>query len=149
MALALEQAQAAVRMNEVPVGAIIVDRDSQNVIGRGFNCSISNHDPCAHAEVMALRDAAAHLKNYRLPGTVMYVTLEPCIMCIGGILHARLGRVVYGAPNTKKGISKSIMSLEQISEIHGHTTVHGGVLAEISSSLLKDFFCCRRLEKRK
>lgn len=102
MALALEQAQEAARLGEVPVGAVVVDAQGE-VLGTGYNRTIIDRDPTAHAEIVALRAAARRLDNYRLPGVSLYVTLEPCVMCIGAMLHARLARVVYGARDPKTG----------------------------------------------
>jgi tRNA(adenine34) deaminase len=114
------------------------------IIGRGYNQPIGLHDPSAHAEVMALRDAARHAGNYRLPGCVLYVTLEPCCMCVGAILHARIARVVYGAPDPKSGACGSIVNLFDDRRLNFHAEVAGGVLAEESSRLLKAFFAQRR-----
>lgn len=139
-ALALaEQAQGA---GEVPVGAVVV-RDGA-VIGSGFNSPINRHDPSAHAEILALRAAAAASGNYRLSGCTLYVTLEPCVMCSGAILHARIGRVVYGAPDPKTGACGSVLNLFAEPRLNHHTAVEGGILAEECGRLLKGFFQERR-----
>ncbi len=143
---ALSQAEAAGCLGEVPVGAVVV-RDGE-IIGRGFNSPIGDHDPTAHAEVMALRDAARRLGNYRLPGCELFVTLEPCAMCAGAILHARIARVVYGARDWKTGVHGSILDLFAESRLNHHTQVLGGVLADDCGRLLSDFFAARRRQER-
>jgi tRNA(adenine34) deaminase len=135
-------AREAAVCGEVPVGALVV-RDGE-IVGRGFNAPISRHDPTAHAEIMALRDAAANLGNYRLPGCTLYVTLEPCAMCAGAIMHARIARVVYGARDAKTGVHGSILDLFAEERLNHHATVEGGVLAEECGRLLSDFFAARR-----
>ncbi len=142
MGIALELAREAARLDEVPVGAIVV-RDGA-IIGRGFNQPIARHDPTAHAEVMALRDAAARLGNYRLPGCTLYVTLEPCAMCIGAIFHARIARVVFGAPDPKTGAAGSVIDLFAEERLNHHAEVVGGVRAEECGALLSAFFAARR-----
>lgn len=139
---ALAQARHAWALGEVPVGALVV-RDGE-IIATGFNRPIANHDPTAHAEIMALRAAAAILGNYRLPGCELFVTLEPCVMCAGAMMHARLARVVYGAADPKTGACGSIVNLFQESRLNHHTEVTGGVCADACSQLLKDFFAERR-----
>lgn len=139
---ALSQAEAAGCLGEVPVGAVVV-RDSV-VVGRGFNSPIGDHDPTAHAEVAALRDAARRLGNYRLPGCELFVTLEPCAMCAGAIMHARIARVVYGAKDLKTGVHGSILDLFAEPRLNHHAEVVGGVLAERCGRLLSDFFATRR-----
>jgi tRNA(adenine34) deaminase len=114
------------------------------VVGRGFNQPIGRHDPTAHAEIMALRDAAIRLGNYRLPGCTLYVTLEPCAMCAGAIMHARIERVVFGARDPKTGAAGSIIDLFAEARLNHHTAVVGGVLAEECGSLLSGFFAARR-----
>jgi tRNA(adenine34) deaminase len=143
MQLALEQALYAQRLGEVPVGAVIVDRDGA-IIGVGFNRTIQDHDPTAHAEVVALRAAAKHLSNYRIPGATLYVTLEPCAMCMGAIMHARLGRVVFGAFDPKTGACGSVINLPQESRLNHHTLVTGGVLEQVCGETLRTFFRYRR-----
>ncbi len=127
---------------EVPVGAVVVLNGQ--VVGRGFNAPIGRHDPSAHAEMLALRDAAAALGNYRLPGSTLYVTLEPCAMCAGVMLHARVARVVFGAPDPKTGACGSVVNLFAEPRLNHHASVAGGVLAEDCSQLLRDFFRGRR-----
>jgi tRNA(adenine34) deaminase len=139
---ALALAREAARMGEVPVGAVVVKEGA--VIGRGHNRPISERDPTAHAEVVALREAAARLGNYRLEGCTLYVTLEPCAMCAGAILHARIARVVYGARDPKTGACGSVVDLFAESRLNYHATVCGGVMAEAAGELLQEFFSQRR-----
>jgi tRNA(adenine34) deaminase len=142
MRVALTLADQARSAGEVPVGAVVV-RDGA-VIGSGFNSPISRHDPSAHAEILALRAAATASGNYRLKGCTLYVTLEPCVMCSGAILQARIGRVVYGAPDPKTGACGSVLNLFAEPRLNHHTAVEGGMLAEECGRLLKDFFQERR-----
>ncbi len=142
MALALTAAEQARAQGEVPVGAIVV-RDDQ-VIASGFNCPISTHDPSAHAEMVALRAAANVLGNYRLPGCELYVTLEPCLMCAGVIMQARLARVVFGARDPKTGVCGSVLDAFSTRQLNHHTQVEGGVLEAECGHLLKDFFAAKR-----
>lgn len=142
MGVALDLARQAAVLDEVPVGAIIV-RDGE-IVGRGFNQPISRHDPTAHAEVMALRDAASRLGNYRLPGCALFVTLEPCVMCIGAIFHARIGRVVFGARDPKTGAAGSVIDLFATERLNHHAEIVGGVRAEACGALLSSFFAARR-----
>ncbi len=139
---ALVLARQAAAADEVPVGAVVV-KDNQ-IVGRGYNQPISRHDPSAHAEVMALRDAAQHLGNYRLTNCELYVTLEPCCMCVGAILHARIARVVFAAVDPKTGACGSIVNLFAEARLNHHAEVAGGLLADESSQLLKEFFARRR-----
>lgn len=139
---ALALAQQAAAAGEVPVGALVVS--SGEVVGRGFNRPISGRDPTAHAEIMALRAAAAALGNYRLAGCQLYVTLEPCAMCAGAIMHARVARVVYGASDPKTGVCGSVIDLFAESRLNHHTQVRGGVLAADAAQLLQHFFAARR-----
>jgi tRNA(adenine34) deaminase len=134
MGLALQEARKAWAAGEVPVGAVVV-RDGE-VIAAGFNQPIGRHDPTAHAEIVALRAAAEKLGNYRLPGCELYVTLEPCAMCSGAMMHARLARVVYAAPDPKTGVCGSLIDLV------------GGVLADEAGAMLKAFFAERRAARR-
>ena len=139
-ALALaEQAGAA---GEVPVGAIVV-KDGE-IIGRGYNRPIASQDATAHAEIIALREAAARRHNYRLAGCDLYVTLEPCVMCSGAIFHARIARVVFGATDPKTGACGSVVNLYAEARLNHHTTVLGGVSAEEAGALLQRFFAARR-----
>ena len=139
---ALELARKATAAGEVPVGAVVV-KDNQ-IIGRGYNQPISRHDPTAHAEVMALRDAAQHLGNYRLTNCDLYVTLEPCCMCVGAIMHARIARVFFGAADPKTGACGSVVNLFAETRLNHHAEVSGGLLAEESAQLLGEFFARRR-----
>ena len=142
MQQALSQAHNAWALGEVPVGALVV-KDGQ-VIATGFNQPIGSHDPTAHAEIMALRAAAEMLGNYRLPGCELYVTLEPCAMCAGAMMHARLARVVFGASDPKTGACGSVINLFEQEKLNHHTVVTGGVLADDCAALLKEFFAARR-----
>lgn len=146
MALAMEQAKFAGSIGEVPVGAVLVDAEGQ-VLGVGYNRTITDHDPTAHAEIVALRNAARRLENYRLPGITVYVTLEPCVMCIGAMLHARLTRVVFGASDPKTGACGSVIDVGAQTKLNHHTTVIGGVLAEPCGDLLRQFFRARRAKE--
>lgn len=142
MRQALDQAHNAWALGEVPVGAIVV-KDGQ-VIATGFNQPIGTHDPTAHAEIMALRAAATILGNYRLPGCEMFVTLEPCAMCSGAMIHARLSRVVFGASDPKTGACGSVVNLFEQNQLNHHTQLTGGVMADECGALLKEFFAERR-----
>ena len=142
---ALSMARSAECLGEVPVGAVVV-RDGL-IVGRGFNSPIGESDPTAHAEIAALRDAARNLENYRLPGCELFVTLEPCAMCAGAILHSRIARVVYGARDPKTGVHGSVVDLFAVERLNHHTQVEGGVLADECSRLLSGFFANRRVRK--
>lgn len=142
MRAALELADRAATDGEVPVGAVVV-RDGE-IIGRGWNAPITTHDPTAHAEVRALRDAASRLGNYRLSGCDLYVTLEPCVMCSGAIMHARIRRVVFGAADPKTGVCGSVTDLFAERRLNHHAEVTGGVLAAECGARLSDFFAARR-----
>ncbi len=163
MRAALELAQLAEAAGEVPVGALVV-KDGE-IIGRGYNAPISRHDPSAHAEMMALRDAAQHIGNYRLVGCELYVTLEPCLMCAGAIMHARIARVVYGASDLKTGACGSVLNVfgeiaspesthhlplttHQSVRLNHHAEVAGGVLAVECGLMLSHFFALRRQQKK-
>ena len=135
-------ARQAGACDEVPVGAVVV-LDGE-IVGRGFNQPIGRHDPTAHAEIMALRDAATRLGNYRLPGCALYVTLEPCVMCSGAIMHARIARVVYGARDPKTGVAGSVLDLFAESRLNHHATIEGGLLADDCGRMLSSFFAARR-----
>ncbi len=169
---ALKLARQAEQAGEVPVGAVVVKEGV--VIGRGFNAPISRHDPSAHAEMLALRDAAQHLGNYRLVGCELFVTLEPCVMCVGAMFHARIARVVFGARDLKTGACGSVVDLfgdlgaapppplpnplpegegvftgeRGIRSLNHHAKVTGGVLAEECGQVLSNFFAARRAQKR-
>ncbi|HKY30952.1 MAG TPA: tRNA adenosine(34) deaminase TadA [Candidatus Polarisedimenticolia bacterium] len=148
MALALREARRAGRLGEVPVGALVVEPRTGAVIGRGHNLTIARHDPTAHAEVVALRRAGRRAGNHRLGGTVLYVTLEPCLLCLGAIVHARVARVVYGAPDPKRGALAAARTRKVASLLHHRFQVTGGVLAEEGARLLLDFFHGRRGPRR-
>jgi tRNA(adenine34) deaminase len=142
MRLALDLARQAAQSGEVPVGAIVV-KDGE-IIGRGCNSPISRHDPSAHAEMLALRDAAQRVGNYRLVGCELFVTLEPCIMCVGALFHARIARVVYGASDPKTGAAGSVLNLFDEARLNHHAEVSGGVLAAECGQVLSEFFAARR-----
>ena len=139
---ALVLAQQALLVNEVPVGAVVV-KDGL-IIGRGYNQPIACHDPSAHAEIMAMRSAGQYLANYRLSGCSLYVTLEPCAMCVGAIQHARIARLIFGAFDAKTGACGSVIQLLDNQELNHHTTFSGGLLATESATLLRQFFASRR-----
>jgi tRNA(adenine34) deaminase len=143
MGEALRQAQAAADHNEVPVGAIVVI--DNEVVGTGHNCPVSSNDPTAHAEIQALRDACTTVGNYRLPGATLYATLEPCLMCAGAILQARLCRVVFGARDEKAGAVGSTANLLQSPLVNHQCEVKAGVLGDESTRLLQEFFAARRV----
>ena len=142
MRMALELASRAAAAGEVPVGAVVV-KDGE-VVGRGYNRPITSSDPTAHAEIVALREAAAALGNYRLPGCELYVTLEPCAMCVGAMVHARIARIVYGARDPKTGACGSIVDLPALSQWNHHGVFEGGLLETECAAVLKDFFAERR-----
>ncbi|MFN3712781.1 MAG: tRNA adenosine(34) deaminase TadA [Alcanivoracaceae bacterium] len=142
MEAALALAEQAAGQGEVPVGAVLV-RDGE-IVGRGWNRPIGSADPSAHAEVVALRDAAARLGNYRLAGSTLYVTIEPCTMCFGALMHARVAALVYGAREPRAGVCGSQLDLPAQTFYNHRLEVIGGVLAERSSTLLKAFFADRR-----
>ena len=142
MQQAIALAQQAAEQGEVPVGAIIVKDGA--IIGKGSNTPINTHDPTAHAEIIAMRDAAQRIGNYRLVDCTLYVTLEPCAMCTGAMQHARIARVVYGASDAKTGACGSVVDLMAEAKLNHHAVVEGGVLAEECGSLLSTFFKARR-----
>ncbi len=142
MRRALDLAQHAGQAGEVPVGAVLVADGA--IVGEGYNLPISTCDPTAHAEIQALRAAAQRVGNYRLPGSVLYVTLEPCVMCAGALMHARVARVVFGAPDPKTGACGSVVNLFAEARLNHHTEVEGGVLAEECGALMRTFFDARR-----
>lgn len=140
---ALSLAQKAWEAGEVPVGAVLVDH-SQKILGSGYNQMIQRHDPSAHAEILALQAAGSALENYRLNQTTLYVTLEPCCMCAGAMVHARIQRLVFGAYDLKTGAAGSVFHLLEGDKLNHRVTVEGGCLAEACGDLLKSFFKERR-----
>ncbi|MGB2065191.1 MAG: tRNA adenosine(34) deaminase TadA [Marinomonas gallaica] len=147
MAKALELAQEAAAESEIPVGALVVLNDE--IIGQGFNSPIHTCDPTAHAEIQAIRDACQKMNNYRLPGATLYVTLEPCSMCAGAIIHSRVARVVYGATEPKSGVVESQLSFFDSSYLNHRVESLGGVLADQASEQLSNFFQYRREQKKR
>ncbi|MFQ1006463.1 tRNA adenosine(34) deaminase TadA [Gilliamella sp. CG22] len=147
MQYALTLAKRAESLGEIPVGAVIIDENSQ-VIGEGFNQSILTHNPTAHAEMLAIEQAGKCINNYRLINTTLFVTLEPCTMCAGAIIHSRIKRVVFGASDYKTGAAGSFINILAYQGINHIAQVQGGVLADECSLLLSQFFKKRRLEKR-
>ncbi|WP_374708473.1 tRNA adenosine(34) deaminase TadA [Buttiauxella selenatireducens] len=143
---ALTLARRAWEEGEVPVGAVLVHNNQ--VIGEGWNRPIGRHDPTAHAEIMALRQGGLVLQNYRLLETTLYVTLEPCVMCAGAMVHGRIGNLVFGARDAKTGAIGSLMDVLGHPGMNHQVTVTEGVLAEECSAMLSDFFRARRLEKK-
>lgn len=146
MLIALEQAKLAEQIGEIPVGAVVVHE--REIIGCGFNQSISQHDPSAHAEVIALRNAAKYVENYRLVDCTLYVTLEPCPMCASLLVHSRVKRVVFGAYDAKTGACGSVMNLVEHESMNHVYSVEGGVLQEQCSSVISEFFKKRRQQKK-
>jgi len=144
---AMTLARQAWDAGEVPVGALVVAADG-TVMGEGANAPIGGSDPTAHAEIIALRAACSKAANYRLPGATLYVTLEPCAMCMGAMLHARLARVVYGAPDPKTGACGGVIDLPAVGALNHQTTVVGGALADECGEMLRAFFRERRLRSR-
>lgn len=142
MRRALALARIAEEAGEVPIGALVVLNDE--IVGEGWNRPIASNDPTAHAEIGALRAAAAKLRNYRLPGATLYVTLEPCPMCAGAVVQARLARVVYGAPDPKAGAAGTLFNLLQSERLNHRAEVTGGVLGEECGEMLRRFFQARR-----
>lgn len=146
MGLALEQAQRGGLLGEVPVGAVLVAPEGI-VLSSAHNNPIASHDPTAHAEVVAIRKGCASAKNYRLSGTVLYVTLEPCAMCVGAMLHARVGRLVFGAYDPRHGSAGSVVDLTEVACFNHRLEVTGGVMAEQCADILHRFFKARRGRK--
>ena len=139
---ALIEAKKALKKGEVPVGAVVVLEE--DVIGRGYNQPITKNDPTAHAEIMALKDAAMNLKNYRLKDTLVYTTLEPCLMCAGALVHARIKKLIYSASDPKSGVIESNGNLIQSAFLNHKISYEGGILKEESSEILKNFFVKKR-----
>jgi len=148
MGLALEEAQRAFELEEVPVGAVLVDSAGQ-VLARTHNQPVRASDPTAHAEILAIRAASALLQNYRLPETVLYVTLEPCAMCLGAMLNARIRRLVFGAGDPRSGSAGSVVDLANVSAFNHRIDVRGDVRADESAQMLKKFFQERRGRKNR
>ena len=142
MQRAIDLALKAQEAGEVPVGAVIIQ--NEEVIGEGWNRPILAHDPTAHAEIIALREAGRQIENYRLVGATLFVTLEPCVMCMGAISHARIQRVIYGAPDPKRGAAGSALQLADADFLNHRIEVSGGLHGEACSTLLLDFFRARR-----
>lgn len=142
MARALSLAHRAGEIDEVPIGAVLIKNNE--IIGEGYNQPIASHDPSAHAEIIAIRQAAARIQNYRLPDTTLYITLEPCAMCAGAIIQARVARVVYGAGDSRNGAAGSVFNVLQSSQLNHQTQLSGGVLAEDCAELLRGFFRRKR-----
>jgi tRNA(adenine34) deaminase len=142
MTMALDLAKRAEELGEVPIGAVLV-RDNQ-IIGKGYNQPITNRDPTAHAEIVALRAGGLSLHNYRLLNTTLYVTLEPCLMCIGAMVHARIQRLVFGAFDPKSGAAGTFFDFTQDKKLNHQFEVCGGILSEACGSILKNFFLIRR-----
>ena len=143
MRVALEQARQARRRGEVPVGAVVVAAGA--VVGEGFNQPIGSHDPTAHAEIVALRDAGQRMGNYRLTGATLYVTIEPCQMCVGAMVHARIARLVYGAPEPRAGAIESVMRAHEHPALNHRMTATGGVLEDDCRGLMREFFEQKRV----
>ena len=141
---ALAEASRAMAGGEVPVGAVVVAPDTGRIVGRGCNQPIGASDPTAHAEVVALRDAARRTGNYRLTGATLYVTVEPCLMCAGALVHARIGTLVYGAPEPKAGAVRSVMRALEHPALNHRVEVVAGVLGEECRGTMRAFFCARR-----
>ena len=139
---ALEEAHRAETAGEVPVGAIILI--NEKIVGRGHNHSIRSHDPTAHAEVLALRHAAHSMRNYRLPGSILVVTIEPCLMCVGALIHARVDEIVFGAADPKAGAVQSVFQMANVPRLNHQIAVTPGVLADECGELLRGFFESRR-----
>ena len=142
MQAAIAEAEKAMTSNEVPVGAIVTW--SGDIIGKGFNRIIQDSDPSAHAEVVAIRNAAISQKNHRLNGATVYVTLEPCAMCVGAMIQARIQRLVFGAYDPQAGAVGSVLDLSNIKEFNHRFEINGGLLKEECSAMLKDFFAAKR-----
>lgn len=143
MNLAVKEAKKAAAVDEVPVGAVIVDINKE-VIGYGYNCPISSNDPTSHAEINAMRMASRVLNNYRLVDTTLYVTIEPCIMCMGAIIHARINRVVFGATDVKWGAAGSLYNMAEDMRLNHHPEIVSGICENKTKQIIKDFFMNKR-----
>ena len=143
MNLALAEAHKAAELDEVPVGAVIVDK-AEKIIGQGYNCPIGTNDPSSHAEINAIRMASQRINNYRLKDTTLYVSIEPCIMCMGAIIHARIKRVVFGACDPKWGAALSLYRLAEDRRLNHHPEIVSGVLEDQAKTLIKTFFIRKR-----
>jgi len=143
MRLALEEARQAAEIEEVPVGAVLVAEDGE-VLARAHNRTIADNDPCAHAEILAIRQAASRLGNYRLLNTALYVTVEPCLMCMGAIIHARVARLFFGTRDPKWGAAGSLYNLGEDRRLNHHTEIIEGLLLEDCRDLIQGFFRARR-----
>jgi len=139
---ALEEARRAEAEGEVPVGALVLI--NEKVVGRGHNHSIRSHDPTAHAEILALRHAAHSMRNYRLPGSILVVTVEPCMMCVGAMIHARVDELVFGAADPKAGAVHSVFQMASVARLNHQIAVTSGLLADECGGLLRAFFESRR-----
>ena len=146
MGEALKQAKLSFFADEIPIGAVLVYQDK--IIASGHNLSIANHDPSAHAEILTIRDGGQYLKNYRLLNCSLYVTLEPCVMCLGAIFHARISNLIFGAYDPKTGACESAVNLKENKELNHHCVIYGGVLEEESKTLLQNFFEIKRKKNR-
>jgi len=146
MSLAIEEANLAMKENEIPVGAVLVQNN--RLIAQAHNQPITNNDPTAHAEIQVLRKAGIQQKNYRLVGSTLYVTLEPCVMCFGAMIHARIERVVFGTSDLKTGVCGSCISLDKENFFNHKISITGGILEKKSSELLKSFFKLRRDDQK-
>ena len=147
MRIALEEAMKGFDEDEVPIGAVVVSKEGV-ILGKGFNSPISSNDPTAHAEINAIRDAARFEKNYRLTGSTMYVTLEPCLMCYGAMVHARVGRLVFGAYDKRSGLTSHLELIDRLNLNH-KIDIEGGLLAEECGDILTRFFELKRQVKKK
>ena len=139
---ALTQAKHSFADDEVPIGAVLVYQNK--IIASSHNLSITNHDPSAHAEILTIRAAGQYLMNYRLLNCSLYVTLEPCVMCLGAIFHARISNLIFGAYDTKTGACESVVNLKENKDLNHHCVIHGGILKNESKALLQDFFKTKR-----
>ena len=142
MSEALKQAKLSFDADEIPIGAVLVYQNK--IIARGHNLSIAKHDPSAHAEILTIRNAGQYMKNYRLLNCSLYVTVEPCVMCLGAIFHARVSNLIFGAYDPKTGACESVVNLKENKELNHHCVIHGGVLEKESKKLLQDFFKNKR-----